>query len=214
MEIKRAIVNFADQNGWYPRGQLRLIESCKQYFKGEVFPFTSYEQIKSPSHKENPYAFKVHAIEYVKNMGYNSILYLDSSLYPVKDITPVFEHIEYNGHLFQSAGALVDRWCNDNCRNYFSLSHEESNGMCMFSAGFTGLFFGNERSVEFFDKWKDAANSGAFKGDWSNHRHDMTAAGIIANRLKMNIETKLWMQYIGGGYAPPSPEAYFNCHPC
>ncbi len=214
MECKRAIVNFADQSSWYPNGQRRLIESCKNFFSGELFTFTSYDEIGSPTHKDNPYAFKLYAIEKVKNMGYDSILFLDSSIYPVREISEVFDFIEEHGHLFQKCGHPVDNWCNDNCRNYFNLSREESNGMGMFSAGFTGLNFKNETTQEFFKQWKESAEGGAFKGDWSNHRHDMTSGSIIANRLKMNFEEEHWFSYIGQGYKPPRPDTYFWCHPC
>ncbi len=211
---KRAIVNFADSRGWYPNGQARLIESCKTLFSGDLFTFSSYDEIGSPTHDENPYAFKIYAIEKVMNMGYDSILYLDSSIYPVREISAVFDFIEENGHLFQICGHPVDNWCNENCRNYFNLSREESKDMGTFSAGFTGLNFKNEVTQEFFKLWKESAEGGAFKGSWSDHRHDLTCASIIANRLKMHIEVETWFSYIGPSYNPPRPDTYFWAVPC
>lgn len=227
MGNKRCIISFADNKGWYQNGQRRLAESCSKHFDGKFISINNYNTIGSPSHTDNPYAFKVYCIEYARSLGYTSILYIDSSLYPVKNCDKVFEYIESNGHLMQLAGHLVDTWCNDNCRAYFNLSHEESEGMVLYSAGFTGLDFNNPRSVEFFNQWKASCVAGAFKGAWTNttksesqnpkcagHRHDMTAASIIANRLKMNFESFRWMAYVGSGYGDIPEESYFLCHPC
>lgn len=212
---KRCIVNFANGVGWYPRGQARLIEACKNNLTtGDLITLNNYDVIGSPNHHDNPYAFKVYAIEYALKQGYTTILFVDSSLYPIKNCDAIFDEIESKGHLFQLAGHFVDRWCNDNCRNYFNLSREESSGMVMFSAGFTGLDFTNEKSVEFFKQWKASCEAGAFKGSWDNHRHDMTCASIIATRLGMHMTDHLWMCYIGEGYQQAPPESVFYCHPC
>ena len=138
---------------------------------------------------------------------------MDASIYPVKDITPVFEYIESNGHLFQKAGHGVDRWCNDYCREYFNLSSKESEVMQLFSAGFTGLSFRNMRTLDFFIQWKEAATNGAFKGEWGNHRHDMTCASIIAHRLGMKLDSRQWFAYLGGGYLKPPDECFFLAQP-
>lgn len=156
--MKRCVVNFADNSGWYNRGQKRLI-SCKNLINSDILTYNNYIQIGSPTHHENPYAFKVYSIKKAIDAGYTTILYLDASFFPVKDITPVFEHIEEKGHLFPLCGHMVDRWCNDNCRKYFNLSHEESKGMALYSAGFTGIDFTNEKSKEFFYKWFDSCNA-------------------------------------------------------
>jgi len=210
---RRCIVNFANGGGWYERGQQRLLKTCAEFFKGDVVVINNYEQIGSPTHQENPYAFKVYAIEHARKQGYNSILFVDSSMYPVKDVGPVFDYIEKTGYLMQQAGHMVDRWCNDNCREYFKLSAEESKPMIMYSAGFTGLDFTNPLAVKFFEEWKAAAEAGAFKGDWSNMRHDMTCGSIIAQRLGMSFESKNWFSYVGGSYGDGG-DSYFHCQPC
>lgn len=213
-DYKRCIVNFAVGAGWYGRGQMRLINECKKFFSGDVIAINSYAAINSPTHHDNPYAFKIYAIEHVRKQGYNSILFVDSSIYPVKDVSPVFDHIEKEGHLMQQAGHMIDRWTNNNCRTYFNLTAAESKPMIMYSAGFTGLDFTNERSIKFFEEWKAAAEAGAFNGTWADHRHDMTCASIIAQRLGMSFESYNWFSYVGGSYGEGSSENYFHCQPC
>lgn len=212
---KRCIVNFADKAGWYSRGQQRLKDECFKYFPGgDVVILNDYDLIGSPKHHDNPYAFKVYAIDYARKLGYTSILFVDSSIYPVKDVTPVFDHIEKQGYLMQQAGHFIDRWTNDACRAYFNLSPEESKNMIMYSAGFTGLDFTNMKAVEFFTQWKAAAEAGAFKGSWSDHRHDMTCGSIIAQRLGMEFDSFNWFSYAGGSYGEGASESFFKCQPC
>lgn len=212
-KTQRCIVNFA-QGNWYPRGAQRL-RDAKKFCEGiDILTLDNYDTIGSPTHAQDPYAFKVYAMEYAFNQGYTTVLYVDSSLHPVKDCRPVFDYIEENGHLMQKAGHMLSRWCNETAKNYYNFTPEEWSKFELYSAGFTGLDFLNERSQEFFLKWKQSQLDGMFKGDWKDHRHDMTNASAIAQRLGMNFEERTFMQYIGQGYAPANDFAYFHCHPC
>lgn len=228
-EKKRCIISFADGTGWYKRGHARLIDACAKHFSGKLILINDYNKIGSPSHAENPYAFKVYCMEYAYSLGYDTVLYLDSSLYPVKNCDAAFDYIEQNGHLMQHAGHMWRTWCNNKAMDYFKPTDDEIQNQTLYSAGFTGLDFTNDRSVRFFNAWKQSMLDGVFKGVWAKkhrasdftscphsegHRHDMTAASIIATRLGMNFETKLWMAYIGDSYGTPPEETYFYCHPC
>ena len=82
----RAIVNFA-KGGWYPRAQERLKISLKDC-EIPQFYFTDESQFNSPTHQQNPYAFKLYAFEYLKKQGYTQILWVDASMWAVKDPTP------------------------------------------------------------------------------------------------------------------------------
>ncbi len=228
----RCIISFADESSWYHRGHNRLKAACEKHFSGKLLLINSYGKIGSPSHAENPYAFKVYCIEYARKLGYSTILYIDSSLYPIKNCDAMFDYMEENGHLMQKAGHMFRTWTNNRCREYFNVTDEEMQNVELYSAGFTGLDFTHPRSVEFFEKWKASCDAGIFKGPWHkkditykasdftncpNHegfRHDMSCASIIATRLGMNFEAERYMAYIGQGYNQAPPETYFYCHPC
>jgi len=65
--------------------------------------------------------------------------------------------------------------------------------------------------MEFFAQWKAAAKAGCFKGDWSNHRHDMSSSSIIASRLGMKYQRGgQHMGYVGEGYPNPEPNIVFK----
>src|SRR4051812_44561198 len=100
----KAIVSFANENGNYLRAMDRLKASLEGRFDGEFFGFVNESSVDAPPHHENPYAFKLYAIDKVRKMGYNQILYLDSSCYAIENLQPIFDIIERKGYFMQEAG--------------------------------------------------------------------------------------------------------------
>jgi hypothetical protein len=217
---KKIIVTACSNDMKYINGQKRLTESywlhhtMESSVDGIMYSaFQSESDLGSPSHQENPYAFKVYAIEKMKELGYDQILWLDSSIIFVKHAKPIFDWIEDRGFFFEEAGHWTGSWCNERTLEYFNITRQEAMEMPMFSAGFTGLDFTNPKSVEFFNRWKQSMLDGQFIGDWSNHRHDMTCASIIANQMDMVKSYSSggnYFAYIGGGYSQPKESVV--CH--
>lgn len=197
----KAIVSLATKNGNYVNRLARLEESLKNNFDGDFFGFIGEHSVGAPRHIENPYAFKIYAINAVREQGYNQILWLDSSVFAIKNVQPVFDEIDKDGFIMQEAGHYVSDWCNDAALAYFKLLRQDARGMLMYgNAGFLGLDFNITIGREFFTAWEDSMKAGAFKGDWSDHRHDMSAGSIIANKLGMHKKYKSgneWLQYAG-----------------
>jgi hypothetical protein len=195
------IVNFSTKE--YARGQQRLSNSLNGYKK---LMLNDYVSINSPTHQQSPYEFKIWAIEAAWQYD-NIVLWMDSSMWLVGDMSKIENLILRDGYFMSEAGAWVGDWTNQYTRNYFNLTQEEAKvpgGLTMFSAGLLGLDRNNPLAMEFFVQWKASALAGCFKGDWSNHRHDMSAASIIAQRLGMRYQRGgEHMSYIGSGYGPP-----------
>lgn len=204
------VVNFSTPN--YARAQNRLLTSLNGHAS---LMFKTYESIDSPTHQQSPYEFKIHAIE--KAFEYDDIvLWVDSSMYLRGDLSKIEEIIKRDGFFGEEAGHWAGRWTNDHTRKYFKVTDEEmkqeAGGILMFSAGLLGLNLKNEKAMEFFYKWKESAKAGCFSGDWSNHRHDMTCASIIAQRLGMKYQRGgSHLAYIGPGYSQPEPGIVFKC---
>jgi len=211
-----AIVNLSTPK--YYRAQNRLKKSLENYGDINWAFFKSEHEVGAPLHADNPYAFKVYALELMCNMRSDTVLWLDSSCYAVADPAPIFNIIETKGYFMEEAGHVAGKWANDNCLSYFNLTRDEAMEIPMYSAGFTGLNFNSYIGNEFFKHWKQAMIDGAFKGAWTNknnsesqdprcegHRHDMVCASIIAHKLGMTFEK-------GGSYfqyaAPSDPVAH------
>jgi hypothetical protein len=198
------IVNFATKE--FSRGQDRLKRSLEGHHS---LMFNDYNQINSPTHRESPYEFKVHAIETAFEFD-DIVLWCDSSLFRVGDLDKIKKVIWANGYFMEEAGHYVKDWCNQHTRQYFKLKPEES-GMTMFSAGLLGLDKTSPIAMEFFNQWKASALAGCFKGSWNDHRHDMTCGSIIAQRLGMTYQRGgSHMAYLGDGYQKPDPGVVFH----
>lgn len=199
------IVNFA--TGVYKRGQQRLKNSLIDY---KTLMFDDYTAIGSPTHQESPYEFKVHAIEEASKFD-PVVLWLDSSIWLVGDLGKIEDIILSRGYFMEEAGHWVRDWCKPETKEYFGLTEEELKVFNMFSAGLLGLDFNNPNARSWFDQWKQSAVDGHFRGDWSNHRHDMTCGSIIAQRMGFKYERGgSHMAYIGPGYSKPEPGVVFH----
>lgn len=201
------IVNFA--TGVYRRGQKRLSESLNGH---KQLMLSDYTSLGSPTHSESPYQFKIHAIETAFNHD-PVVLWVDASMWRVGDIQIIEDLILRDGYFMSEAGHWVGSWTNEKARNYFQLTPNEAKvpgGFFMFSAGLLGLDKNNPLAMEFFTQWKQSAFAGCFRGDWSNHRHDMTCGSIIASRLGMKYQRGgQHMSYIGPGYERPEKDTVF-----
>lgn len=209
---KQCIVTFANRQNNYVRALSRMVDSIRYNWGGGFMAFTSEESIGAPLHSENPYAFKLYAIQKALDAGYTEILWLDSSCYTIQPIQPIFDHIAEHGYIMQDAGHFVGVWTNDKVLKYFDLSRDEAMNMRMYgNAGFLGLNFEDQTAVDFFCAWKQTMEDGMFRGAWTNadhseskddrcrgHRHDMSCGSIIANRMQMSLQSSQeWLQYAG-----------------
>jgi hypothetical protein len=217
MKKKRAIVNLVSNDERYIKGQQRLIESFHAFGGGynecDLMRFIGEGVVGSPMHKDNPYAFKIYAFDFLTNIGYDQILWLDASITFVKNVRPIFDWIDEKGYFMEESGHGVGEWSNEQTLQYFDVSRQEAYGMPMFSAGFTGIDFTNRTGMEFFQRWKQSMLDGYFRGDWSNHRHDMTCGSIIANQMGIHKDYSKggnYFAYIGSGYSQPQESVI--CH--
>ncbi|PCJ57934.1 MAG: hypothetical protein COA65_08725 [Rhodospirillaceae bacterium] len=213
----KAIINVA--TGRYIKGQDRLSRSLLEVgFDGTFLSWTKEVSIGAPLHKDNPYAFKIYAFDQALKAGYTKILWVDASIYAIKPLDPIWEHLDKHGHMKQYAGHLCGTWSSDSQLECFGITRDEAMDMEMHgNGGFFALDFETEIANEFFTRWKQAMLDGQFKGSWNNDnncesadprckgcRHDMTCGSIIANQLKMSaLPENLLMAYVGEQYETP-----------
>lgn len=164
---------------------------------------------KNRTHKESPYEFKIHAIEKAFEKD-DVVLWVDASMWLVGDINKIQSIVETDGYFMEEAGHYVRDWCQDKTLDYFGLTRDTN--FIMFSAGLLGLNKKSEIAMRWFDKWKQSAKAGHFRGDWSEHRHDMTCGSIIAQQMGMKYQSGgTHMAYIGPGYSDPKNSVVFYC---
>lgn len=214
--VRRCIVNLVTSNPRYEAGQFRLTSSLFKHVSSDYAVLHLYESessVGAPFHTDNPYAFKIYAIQRVREMGYNQVLWLDASAVAIKHPAPVFDWLTEHGIFLETAGHWAGSWANDACLAHFKITREAAMKMPMFAAGYCGFDFRNPISREFFAEWREAMLCGAFRGSWADHRHDMTCGSIIANKhglVPRYSPGGQFFAYVGPGYQAPLETACFH----
>lgn len=218
--MKNCIINFAKGRN-YPTGQQRLKESLEKVnFEGDFLPFKDESELNSPSHSDSPYAFKIKAFQKALSEGYESVLWCDSSLFPVKNPKVIFEYIKTNGHMFYWDGWNSGQWTNDKMLEFFNIKREDSFNIPHIYACFIGLNLKHERTLKFLEEWERSMPY--FKGNWTNnsktestderclgHRHDQSAASIIAHKLGMYDDTRYANKWLEISTVPTKEDTIF-----
>jgi hypothetical protein len=109
----RCIVVFATYNRNYPQLVDQQIEQLgKVGFDGYYLYFLG--ALPNPTGKEIkyagiPYGFKAFAMLEAKKRGFNSVICLDSALFPLKNPSPLFEELEKTGAVFRPEPPGLER---------------------------------------------------------------------------------------------------------
>lgn len=107
---KRCVLIYASYNRLYPsRAHRLLLDLEKAGYSGHVllriggFPNTPYGGLKIC---HIPYAFKVAFFREAQNLGYQHVLWLDTSLHPLDNLERIFSEIEEKGYFVMSSCSL------------------------------------------------------------------------------------------------------------
>ena len=220
--MKRCVINFA-RGGWYENGQERLRSSLIQTkFSGETLFVRDEAKIGAPPHQVCPYGFKPYLLRHAYNEGYQSVLWCDASVWAIKSIEPMFEHIEREGHLL-FVNTCTGEWTSDACLNAFGVSREAAMNITMLMGICMGFNLANPVTRQFLRDWIAKAQDGvSFPGSWTNkhqevskdprvkgHRHDQSVASLLAWKLglRLIVPHETFFEYYR---SPSSPDGRYN----
>lgn len=196
--MKRAVVSFADvgHNGLYQKKMKRLEESLRGRTDADFLGFTSYNDIGCESHSVIPYKFKPYAIQKAISLGYDSILWCDSPIHAVKNLEPVFKHIEEHGYMFfDNIGHSLGKWSNQKALDHFGITREEANNIKMIMACCMGFRFSYFKEpiplvkAPFMFVWEGYIGLAdkLYPGSWDDHRHDQTVMSFLIHSFGLEI---------------------------
>jgi hypothetical protein len=202
------IINYATggPDSVFGRGQQRLVEECKAVgYEGDFILFNEGAPLSCPSHAQVPYAFKPYAIKAAADMGYRLLLWCDSSVYPVRPLDGAFEIMNELGYMFFPGGYNTGQWCSDEALEPLGVTREEAFEIPHMVAGCQGLDMSSAKARHYLNRYYQLANDGVtFAGNRAGkrfdrnhnhevsdddrvlgHRHDQTAASVVAWKLGM-----------------------------
>ena len=202
--MKRAIVDVA--TGRYLPYQARLFKRLAELGTDATPCFYSLMPHGCPPHHEKPYAFKAYALMAAVSLcNPDLILWVDSVIYPVKELDLLWEKIEHEGYWIALNGWTNYQWtCDAAYADLFKgwkieEAREVNRKIPHVVATAFGLNLRTHVGKEFLSEYFRLAQTNAFCGPWKNengscgpedvlgHRHDQTAASLIAWRLGMKL---------------------------
>ncbi len=218
---KTAVINLSS-GAWYPAGQQRLLESLRtsDRYTGDVLLYGSEASVGSPTHAESHYAFKVYALEMAQKLGYEQIIWCDSSIQALKRLDPIWEMISQDGYFFLDNGNMVGQWSSDESIKAFGLDRETALTMKELTTCVFGLDLRRPEVKDLIENFKRCTLEGLLHKDWGNnnnqvscdervkgHRHDQTIICLLAHMFGLTNFRQGYLWYHGSGSKLDS--AYF-----
>lgn len=180
----------------------------KQGYVDAFLNLNDESQVGAPTHDVAPYAFKPAMFSYAQGRGYDMILWADSAVFAIANLEPIFEHIENHGHVFFANGC-VGEWSSDAALDSFKIGRDEAMRITELTGCLMGLDLRQPKAARFLIEWKALSRDGkTFPGSWNNnngevsadprvkgHRHDQTAASLLAHEIGMELTASKFFQY-------------------
>jgi hypothetical protein len=207
--MKYCVVNFGHLRSWYPDGQARLKKSFDDNgYTGDFKFFHDEHDLDCAAHGDIPYAFKPAAIKWAYDNGYDRVIWCDCSIALIKPFERIEKQLNDVGYMLCNGGWTSGQWCSDNALVTLGVDREEALQMGHITAGAMAFDFTRPICVEWLNQYHERSLDGTFRGAWSNetfqvssdprvkgHRHDQTAASIIACKLGMDKWVNHWVYY-------------------
>lgn len=153
------IISYASYNKTYPQLLQSLVGRLKDTFKGHVlYRIGGWPNMENGclEHSDCPYGFKACAFQEAYDLGYKKILWLDSLLNPLKDLTPLFDAIEKNIAIYRYDAYFSEGFINQNVLDAFNLTFDEVKSCKHMASGIFGLNFHKPIAVEFLKAWHES----------------------------------------------------------
>jgi len=202
---------------------LTLLDSCIEHWRGDYLIYSpdhnlnEYRGIKinkglpepkntlSLPHSEMPYQFKYALIQQAREMGYERIVWLDTSFTLVKDITPLFKGVT----VFDNLGHPLRNYISDQAMTILGVDENELNNINQIWGGAMFFDFTENGTDLIFKRILEHSLNGSFKdgtserGEFIAHRHDQAVLSVLLHD-KSNIhdygKIKIKQHYTSGEY--------------
>lgn len=216
------VVINAAYGSWYPLGQQRLINSLRSHgYTGDILSFCN-EPINEHFRSKFPYTIKAATLVEAIKRGYTNVLWLDCSVWCVRNIMPMFNLIEREGVYFWRSGWNMAQSSADSDLVYAGWTRDQAEKLYECASGMVGLNLEVKRVRDLVDIFLDANEKGVCSTS-RNHdnqskdprfkfaRQDQTALSIAYHKVGFTNE----QMYESGDYsaytgAPESESVIFK----
>jgi len=161
---------------------------------GEIFIWDEQWPPGSPQHRDCNYAFKAHAVDYVRSVGFERVLWFDASCYAIKPIEPLWQRLELDGHVLLDDANKLGTWSSDHSLAHFGVSRDEAMTIPLMCGTCWGLDLTVERSRTFLDRLLSLAVPEHFNGTHVSHHPALAAAHPRpgSDGARMSTDARCW----------------------
>jgi hypothetical protein len=179
----------------YPKGQQLLYNSLIHHgFRHDIMFYQDWPN--DHYDKGTGYNVKAAAFHEVLEMGYERILWLDSSVWAIQNPAPIFDVISNDGWYFWRNGFNCALTCDDHALRYFQINRDQAEQMPDITSSMFGVHMGNPKAQEFMTRWLATAKDGLWASSRFHNngsqdprflfdRQDQSCASVIWNQLGM-----------------------------
>jgi len=213
--IDKAVIVCCGVNNWYPKGVARLENSLVHHgYAGRFVGWQNEYPAGSPTHEENPYAFKIFEFEAAIATGATTILHLDSSFWCIKNPHPIFDLIADKGVIGFRTGYNCAQTCSDAALAWAGFTRDEAELLPEIASGMVGLRLDNPDGKKVFELWKEGMELGLFRNsrthdinDSADHRliharQDQSIYSLAIHKAGLHIDDADYVAYYGTNYNP------------
>jgi hypothetical protein len=217
--IDKAVIVSTGKNGWYSKGVSRLENSLIHHgFAGRTMFWKDEYPPNSPTHEENPYAFKIFEFEAAMATGAKVIMHLDSSFWCIKNPHPIFDLICDKGVVGFRTGYNMAQTSSDAALEWAGFTRDEAERLPEIASGLCGLRMDNPDGKKVFEYWKEGMQLGLFKNSRTHDirdsadprfihaRQDQTIWGLAIHRCGLHIDDADYVAYYNGGNPGYNPD--------
>lgn len=206
---KRCIISFSSHGREnYNEKILRLIESVKAInyetdwlIYSPDHPLEEYMGVKinkgyppgCDPHSVTPYHFKPKLFELARKMGYQQVLWCDSTIQVIRHPQTIMDFIGTNGiAVWDNPGHTLVHYINDTALHELRSQPNDLQGYGQIMACVIGIDFDHQHAKHIFDLWNGFAQS-CFPDDETNrpgfrvHRHDQAVLSFLCCLYKVSF---------------------------
>ena len=202
-------------DGWYPAGLDRLQRSL--VFNGSAADFLFYRNEyppNSPTHAENPYAFKIYGFREAIRRGYKVMIHLDASFWAVRNPDFLFDIVNDNGLFAFRSGYNCAQTCTDALLSEAGYSRDEAENLPEIATGIVGINISNPDGKKVFDLWAEYCDKGLFRNSrtynadesldprYLHGRQDQSAFSMAVHKSGVEFMYNDYVAYYQTGHDP------------
>lgn len=167
----------------YLKGQERQRESCQKYHCNSMQWVGEYPA-GSPTHQEQPYAFKLYALGEAEVLVYGHesrvVIWADSFSWLIQPPAPLVELANKQGVVLWGGGVSLAQFCSDDGLKILELTRDEAEKIELLAGSVFIFDFGHPLAVEVFDELAALYHRGLIKGPCINSQNPEAVKSLYA----------------------------------